>query len=277
MALLFGRICQVTVGSQLWEDLHMAFKVKRTVTSKPNQTELAIWNLSAEDRRACETAGAQVRIVAGYPETASLLCMGDLWDATHERTDSGDIITTIKANDGDRGWRNQLRRSWTGGTRKRDVVKVLGEAMGLGIADSTLDLVDGIYEAPRVVSGPAVLALDRIANTLGLYWSIQNEQLVLVPLDGATTETAVVLSAETGLIGSPEVQPRKPGTRANPSQHGMVTAVSLINPLLTPGRRVLLEAELVRGDFRVDEVEHSGDTHDASKWTSTCKLRPTRR
>jgi len=40
-----------------------------------------------------------------------------------------------------------------------------------------------------------------------------------------------------------------------------VSATSLLNPEIRPGRRVQVESQFVNGVFKVEKVTHSGDTH----------------
>lgn len=270
-AELFGRVCQVTVGDRQYEGVRTTFKVSRSTTGKPNQLEITLYNLAPDSRERMRVQGLPVRLVAGYEGAAALIGSGDLWDARPVR-DGTEIAMMLRATDGDRGFRNQVRKSWTGGTPRRDVVKALAEGMGLGIVPSSLDLVDGVFTSARVVSGPAAQSLDRIALSMDLDWSIQDGQLLLVRRDGTTYETAVVLERGSGLVGSPEQQERRAGTKA--TTRGLVRAVSLLNPLLRPGRAVALLSDTATGKFRCDVVDHEGDTHDEGRWTSSCTLRP---
>lgn len=270
-AELFGRVCVVTVGDREYSGVRTTFKVSRSTSGKPNQIEISLYNLAQDSRERMRVQGLPVRLVAGYEDASALIGSGDLWDARPVR-DGTEITMVLRATDGDKGFRNQVRKSWTGGTPRRDVVQALADGMGLGIVPSSLDLVDGVFSSARVVSGPAAQALDRIALSMDLDWSIQDGQLLLVKRDGTTYEQAVVLERGSGLIGSPEQQERRTGAKA--SDRGLVRAVSLLNPMLRPGRAVALLSQMVSGKFRCDVVDHEGDTHDEGRWTSSCTLRP---
>lgn len=270
---LYGRRCRVVVGNVEYSGVRTTFKISRSTSGKPNQMEIGLYNLAPEHRDQMQEEGLPVRIFAGYENTIALIGSGDLWDARPVRH-GPDIVMEIKANDGDRAFRRQLRKSWSAGVAKRDVVKALAEAMGLGLIPASLDLVSGVYQSPRVVSGPASQVLERMTLALDLDWSIQDGQLLLVPRDGSTTERAVVLDAASGLIGSPEIQERRKPTKNGKITRGLVKAQAQLNPLLRPGRGVLLASQLVSGKFRVDVVDHDGDTHDESRWVSSVSLRP---
>jgi hypothetical protein len=273
-ARLYGRTCALTVGDRQWRGLRVAFKVAKSTSGKPNQAEISIYNLGEESRARVAEHGLAVRLEAGYEEQAAVLFAGELWDAVHKHKGQ-DWETAIRANDGDAAIRRLARRSWRAGTPKREVVEHLAGVLGVAVSDATLALLgQASYESPITVSGPAAYPLGVIATSLGLEWSIQDGALALVPIDGTTTETMVILAPETGLVGSPEPSGRAKGGKGTSGGHnGRVRAVSLLNPLLRPGRLVGLRASL-SGNFRVDKVEHEGDTHDAGKWTSTVDLTP---
>lgn len=273
--LLYGREYQFSVGTSAWTDHHIKTRVHRTLGSHPNTFELQIWNLNDDERSMCEERGTDVRLLAGYVGQSATIFAGSLWDSIHERKD-GDIITTIKANDGDKNWRNQLRKSWSAGTPKAQVLRACAETLGIAVDPDALALVTGSYGGPRVVNGPAVMQVNRIAESLDLFWSVQNGRLLMVPMDGTTTEAAVVLADGTGLIGNPEAQPRRKPTKKGTPQRGMVDCVALCNPLLTPGRRVILRSPDISGDYRVDESDFDLDTHDTGDggWAVKLRLRP---
>ena len=273
--LLYGREYQFSVGGSAWTDLHIKARVLRSLGAHPNKFELQIWNLNEDERALCEERGADVRLLAGYVGQSATIFAGSLWDAVHERKD-GDIITTVKAHDGDKGWRNQLRKSWASGAPKAQVLRACAETLGIAVDPDALDLVTGTYGGPRVINGPAVIQINRIAESLGLLWSVQNGRLLMVPLDGSTLEAAVVLSAETGLVGNPASEPRRKPTKKHPPQRGMVECVALCNPLLTPGRRVELRSPDVNGSYRVDEADFDLDSHDTGEdgWVVNLRLRP---
>ena len=71
----------------------------------------------------------------------------------------------------------------------------------------------------------------------------------MLPIGRALLGTSVVLSPQTGLIGSPEK-----GTK------NTIKMRSLIIPDLVPGRQVILKSRHMSGNFRVERAEFKGDT-----------------
>lgn len=273
----FGRVCELIVGDRRWSGSRVSFSIKRTLSSKPNQGQIAIYNLTEDARTYLEEPGLPVTLIAGYRDAFATIFAGQVWQTRHHRGDT-EIVSTIAANDGTTAYLKHLRASWAKGTPKRDVVKAIAEGMGLAVSPATLDLVQGVYSGPRVVAGPAAYELDLIANTVGLQWSIQNGALALVPIDDATHETEILLSRDTGLVGWPEVGEHKwrpPGKGGKPKKyHPTVKAVAKLDPQMRPGVRVELRSVVVSGRYRADVVEFDGDTHEEGKWTAALTLRP---
>ena len=79
---------------------------------------------------------------------------------------------------------------------------------------------------------------------------MQDGALQVLVSGQALERTAVLLSSETGLIGSPEV-----------SSKGILRARSLLNPEIFPGRKIKVETkEIKEPQFRIARVIFSGET-----------------
>ena len=115
-------------------------------------------------------------------------------------------------------------------------------------ADATLRGID-VYSEGTVLSGQAHHEVDRIVRGLGLTWSVQSGGLQLKRAGQPMATMAVVLSPSTGLVSSPSID-----------ADGYVTAVSLLNPSLYPGRPVDLRSESVSGSYQVRRQTDTGDT-----------------
>ena len=68
-----------------------------------------------------------------------------------------------------------------------------------------------------------------------------------------TSRTIPLISAASGLIGTPQV-----------GEQGFVTLTSQIQPNLTPGYSFRLESRLITGFYRVEKATYRGDS-----WGST--------
>lgn len=264
MSQLFGRVCELTVGALKFTGLRVSFSITSTVGSKPNTAEFSIYGLSETSRAACTVKGTELRLVAGYTETAALVFAGQVQHGESMRQ-SGGWVTVLEAKDGMPQWTARVRKSLHSATKHRDLVKTLAEQMGLQVSAEQLALAGtGATAGPTTMYGFAHAEMDVLCRTLGLEWSIQRGRLMLVPEGTATTETAVLLTPETGLVGAPERQAQEKGKKR------IVQVVSKLQPTLKPGRLIDLRSETLSGLLRCSKVEMVGDTH-GSEWDCSCE------
>ena len=281
MAQLFGRSVRLIIGSTLIEGLRAQFKIKKTATKEPNECELSIWNLSETSRAALQAKGTRIIVEAGYISTASVIFAGDssIIDHKHE---GPDWISRIQCGDGERAFKfATLNQSFGPGVSVLEVFKkAAGQLVFKGVSiDNAVKQAQteltGQFTQGYVLSGRAFSAAAQLAESYGLELSIQDGQLQLIRRASTTQDQAVVLSASTGLIGSPEH-----GTPAAAAPDGrkkpqVLKAKSLLQPGIRAGGRVRIEAESPgnNGDFKVLTVVHDGDTHGGS-WYSEIEAVP---
>ncbi len=123
--------------------------------------------------------------------------------------------------------------------------------------------------------GAARIALGKATAAAGLSWSIQNQVLRVVKQHGATPRRAVVLAADSGLVGFPErFAQAASGKAAKGNAAGAVEkklygwkVKSLLLPQVNPSDVLKLESKQVNGFFRVEKVRHSGE-FDGGDWIS---------
>lgn len=265
---LFDRECSATVGGSLITGLRMAFRVQKSVGRDPNTMELTITNLSAQTRAALQDAEVPVTISAGYKGTARVLFVGTVRRIQHVRQGT-DWETRLQSGDGEKAIRDaRVNTSLAPGATLADAVKAAASSLGVPIGNAVEKLRNGniggafsAFSGGVALHGPAATHMDRLLATAGYTWSIQDGVLQLLRVDEPNKELAVVLSPQSGLVGSPEFGERQ-----------SVRARSLLQPDLRPGRRVQLESETARGLYRCEAVTHVGDTAGAA-WFSECDLR----
>ena len=262
MPQLFDRIVLLECAGLQWRDLRVTFAVSRTSTSKPNKAEIKVWNLSETSRVAVAAKGAALRLSAGYANATGgnvgVVFAGQV-DFAQSARDGPDIVTTIYAADGRTAWARAASKSWSAGTPHADLVAYLANEMGLALAPTSLANVKGSARGPFALYGYAHRDLDTLLAGLGLQWSIQEGVLQIVAPDAAVQGVAIVLSPESGLIGSPEVaEPKKAKGKTRPA----LKCKALLQPELAPGRRVRLQARDHAGDYRIDRADHAGDSYE---------------
>ena len=307
--LLFGRQAVVTLGSLAVsnpasldpsfrlrdfraEGFRISFKIVKTASGKPDTLELSIYNLSTEHRRELTNSGMTVEVAAGYPDNIAVIFRGKADAVLSGRdTSSVDWVTTVKAGDGERELRQgRINLSLRPGTRIIDAITQAAQQLGLDAKDaldkaraSGLSYTDSIQQvlSGGVLQGSAQKVMNQLLKSTGASWSVQDEHIVIVPKNSTSDEPTVLLAADTGLIGSPELTKPDPkeaaagdggeggeeGGTAGASQLNVIKVRSLLQPQIKPYGKVKIDAENLEGLFRAEKVTHEGDTHGQPWYT----------
>lgn len=271
MSALFGRQWSLSVGSLDLSDLDLSFKVARTTRREPNSAEIQVFNLSRQTRARVEQGGL-IRLYAGYEDPAQIF-QGDS-RYVYTTRDGTEQITTLIARDGGHGYVDSpISRAYAPGTPVETVIRDALDVMGIGRGnladfvyglDGGQDLADGY-----VAHGPANRVLNDLIRASGCRWSVQHGALQVQRRGQALQTRVVVLSPDSGLLGSPTWDER--GLRSG-GRRGVLTCVTLIQPGIEPGRMVRIDTVDVTGDFEVRGIEYVGDTR-ADDWTASLTLR----
>lgn len=270
MSVLYRRVAKLSINAADLSDLRVAFSIKKTLTKEPNTAEIRVWNLSAESRKAIADRHLPVILSAGYAESVGVVFRGDLRFVSHERV-GPDWVTKLNCGDGEKSITgDRISRSFGPGTPASQVllsVKAALNGVSAGNFDQAVAGITGVFENGVALAGDAFAQAEKIARGRGFTLSVQDGALSLIPENGAEAGTATLLTPETGLVGSPEIaSPEKVGAPVK------VKVKSLLQASLRPGRAVDLRSAAIAGLFRVDAVNHQGDTH-GSDWFSDVELR----
>lgn len=268
---LFGRECVVLIGrpptageyalqtptALRIEGLRIAFKVVRDLRPTPNTAEVSIWNLSPESRAKIDSAGQRVVLVAGYTGADGQIFSGDA-RRTSSSKQGPDWVTKIEAGDGERAYKfARVSESFGPGAKLADVVvKTVGQLKTDpgSTADKVKNFV-GEFASGYTQHARASTELTRLLSPLGWTWSMQDGRVELLGPNETVQEEAPRLTPETGLVGSPTIDPpQKKGQKA------VLKVRALLLPRLRPGQRLVIESEAHRGVFRAEKVTHTGDT-----------------
>lgn len=266
------RILRVTVGpagvgGQSWTyPTQIDVDVKIDGGSKPNRATAKIWNLGPGALSWIEAPDQQIQIVAG-DGAPSQIFIGDVLrrQTITESLPGGGIVTTIQAKDGYRRFMDgYISRAYPPGTA-RDVA--LGDAL------AALGLVVG-YRSPTLA--PLTMASgyeftgaarDMLSELLAMdfsSWTIQQGAVyIFAPHDGAVPGVSPVLSAASGLMGSPK---RKDG--------GAVEVRCRLQPAFCRiGMGFTLASRWVNGIFKVTRIGHRA-TADGATWETSVEGKP---
>lgn len=267
---LFGRKIIVQVHNLKVSALTVSFDIVKSLAAKtPNTAEIRIHNLNPDHRKQLqELEKVYVSVEAGYEEGTELIFRGDLRDVVSAK-EGTDWITTITSDSGRRARKRRILKSFAPGASVSDVLTAAAKAMDVRLGNTALKTVAAKIKGTQsdkffngyALAGAIDSELDRLTRSVGLEWSIQDEELQFLDKGQALKSQGVKLTDKTGLVGSPEK-----------GNKGVVDARALMIPELVPGRRVEVEAEHVKGVFRIETAKYRGGTHDKD-WYVDLQLR----
>lgn len=273
------RACRVNVGGKDYQGLRIGFTIEKDLTPKPNHAEVVLYNLKRQTRGELHVADAvPVVVQAGYRDTGmTLLFAGKMREAFSRPEPDGTWATILRAGDGD-----ELRtaRGATGARPGVSAERVISDAFGqlkvgagnlftelkkqVGGNDFSVAKLGAAFEKGFAGTGSIAGQFDAMLKSGGLEYSIQDGEVQVLGAGKALGTVATVLSPETGLEGSVEVD-------AKGTCHCRVR----ILPGLNPGYPVQITrssadaiGDLIRFDmevdhtvYRVEKTRYVGDTH----------------
>lgn len=289
----FNRVYRLQVGragSQGFEitaPFRIQFEIAKDAGEQPNAHKIRIYNLAPATRNRIEQPDLRCLLYAGYAEEdgAILIAAGSI-TAAHTRFDGSDVVTELEVHDGYVEIRDTaVSLGYGPGVSATAIIRELARQMGLPLIMAQ-DVPDRTWQNGFSFYGPARQALHKVVQGTGLEWSIQNQTLQVVPKRGTTRRQAVVLAADSGLLGYPQrsraassekdkASNGQAGTRSNlvsaAQQRDGWHVQSLLLPQINPGDLVKLESRSANGFYRADSVRHAGDTDD-DQWQTELQL-----
>lgn len=258
----FGRKASLVVsgGGQALDlsALRFKFYVYQSDLQSPNHLICRVYNLSGTTSQQVQAEYTRVTLQAGYENGP----YGVIFDGTirqffrgaqgdpHTRTKATravresptETFLEINAGDGDDPYNFALvKQTVAAGYDDTDVAKIANQQMGTTLG--ALPDQFGGNPAPRgkVMFGMARDQLRQITTPAGFRWSLQNGKLVLIANTAYLPGTAVILNAQTGMLGTPEQ-----------TQDG-IRVDALLNPQIQIGTTVQLKnADITQSDFSAD-------------------------
>lgn len=244
------------------DSLRVTFRITKNLKGEPNEGEVKLYNLAPDSRAAVEQPKTvPVLLEAGYGAEVTSLFNGKMRNAVHAR-DGAAIITTLTTGDGDQAIGGG--RAFVNVPAKVTPAQLLDlaskgiQAAGVGIGNlqAAQGQATATFGGPaRTLHGSAERVFTDVCTMNGMNWSIQDGNLQVLKIGQSIKHEAgaVKLSSDpnTGLVGSPSIDTK-----------GVVKCKALIQPGLMPGLPLVLDAEFVKGAYRIEEVEFTGDTWD---------------
>lgn len=226
----------------------ITFRVPFSTSAEPDVAEVSVYNLS-EDSTARIKEGGPIILKAGYKDDIGAILSGRI-DSALTRWDGPDKITTLAVSDGGIEWRNaEVNRTYQAGATASYIMQDLAGILGLEIADIS-PAADVAYPLGRTISGSVDKALKGLVEDTSSKMYIYKDRLYIRP-ENTGTETGFILSADTGLIGSPELFLEE--------GRALYKVRALLNHRIGADSLLRIQSKTARGLFRVVSGEHSSD------------------
>lgn len=257
------------------DKLRINFNIEKTSTSTPNSAEIEVYNLAETTRNLIAAKGTKVKLSIGYEglnpqgffgtgigttSNVDLVYFGDVRKFI-VNVQKPDVISRIECGDGLNKYSNaRINKSYGRGVKLEQIITDLEQAMGLPIIRRDKKLTK-VFAGGVTLSGLVRDYLDKICESNGLEWSIQDNQIRIIEKDFFTkTQGIILLTPETGLIKSP-----------NSTKDG-IEFESLIQPNLKIGSIVKIESKYLTGFFKIRKINHAGDSQEGDFLTK-CECR----
>lgn len=227
----------------------MDFRILLTDEPEPNSAEITIFGLGSGTRHLFSEEHQAIEFHAGYGDNTALIFKGVTVNVFHEKSDVT-WETTIFAYDGLDALvdpRNKFKKSYKKGVKISRIVKDLATHLDI---PHKIGVISDSDRTPYGVAycGMPKAVLNQIAIDYDLEWSIQNGELLVYGARTLLNPTSIVLTPETGLIGSPVVSERteqlkkKRKKKAKPKRIPYVEVTSLLNHQIRPGALIKIES-----------------------------------
>lgn len=259
-----------------YTDLRIKFEVTKSVIGVPNLMKLQLFNLSEETAFQLTQEFRNIRLLAGYEGTESLIFSGQIRNIVHRR-DNPTKVAVVFAGDGEQAYKQaSVSKTFESGVTIQQLVEDISTSFAsFGVSNGKLDGLGSSRNKLRGLSysGASKDVLNGLGDDYGFNWSIQDGVFTTIGENEADRSVpATLISRSTGMLGSPTVTEVGSDVR------------TLLNPELLPNRLIQIESDkpevslgnlyfrrvnrqLGNGIFKIMKVVHVGDTR-GNDWTS---------
>lgn len=188
-------------------ELHIQFQVKNTTAQVPKRAQIRIYNLNQDTARKIQNEFTRVELSAGYGDDIGLIFKGEICYIRNGRESATDTFVEIFAQDSDAAYNfastnRSLAKGWTP-DQLHDAL--LQDLSPYGVtAGYKPTFTDSAASRGLACYGMTRDLLRDLADQQGCEWSIEDGRLNFVKLSSFIPGEAVVLTAATGMIGTPE-------------------------------------------------------------------------
>lgn len=251
------------------DGLHISFSIEKSEKEAQNTGKVTIWNLNKTHLSALNEKDCSVVLKAGYRNRLSVIFSGIVSFVSTTQAD-GDVQTEIEVVDNLVQIRDTfVSLSYNGTVNWKAIFDDTAAQMGVVVSYSFNAEFTEVANGFSFV-GKAIDIISKGCACCGLSHSIQNGVLQIKKTNDVMSREVYLLSAETGLIGTPaKVLMAEDQTGGNKSTVGWDVEY-LLNGAIQVDDYVRLDSKYVSGYFRVYSVQIDGDNMSGD-WV--CKAR----
>ncbi|WP_047236640.1 hypothetical protein [Chromobacterium subtsugae] len=285
-------------------EFRIRFFTKQALTGMPGSAEIRIYNPSAatasqlaaltptynpDGTLANGVAPLNVILQAGYQDNCDTIFKGQLRKVRRGRENQTDTYVEILAQCADLAHCSAvMNTSLAAGWQPADMHAAIGTSWAqYGVTPGYTPPLPA-YQMPRgrVMYGMTRDFMGRFADSHGLSWGYANNEFNCTPVRGTTNDEAVVINAQTGMIGMPDLTPAGVNVRCllNPMIKRAGQPIQLDNASIqVPNLNVAYGADAQNffigqnaldadGRYKVASVQHMGDTRGQMWYTDTINI-----
>lgn len=255
--MLWKRNAAIVIGGVKATGLRIAFDIEKTnIGREANKATITVYNLNETTRTLTQKKDTVVILEVGYGENLEQLFVDNITKSSTKRQ-GADIVTTLEY-DNKALRETRFNKSYSAGvsikTTIKEVAQTFRDAGGViigNLGERFASIDDKQEQTGLALSGMAKDVMDDLIGKLDLEWNIQDNELhILKPDEGIPGEEAVLLTPQTGLIGSP----------AKREDDG-VEFMCLIIPGIYPGKLIQIRSKHIFETYKVIKAIYRGDTH----------------
>lgn len=251
---LFKRNLIVKVGNEediltIKEPLTIQATIVKDIKSgESDYAQVTITNLSTSSRDKLNTEYGKIQILGGYGDQEDLMFLGNIISSTHKK-EGAEWISTIECGDGIEILDKALiNKTYEKGFKLGDIIRDFAKESDLSV-ESIIGIDENFaLDRGKSFSMDSKQALTELGNANNFDWSIQDNNLVIAKRGTGREQVTRVISARTGMVGSPEWINTGADDQKTVTQKGQAFKVnSLCIPSLRPVDKILIKSESLKG------------------------------
>lgn len=271
MSLLFNRNYRLEIEGNgvltTITQLRIQFLCKKNRATTANELTVKVYNPNQDTINQCLVSGSVVRLYAGYNDEIKLIAQSQITTAT-PIYEGVDIILNLECLDGVESIRKtKVSISFQAGSTVKQVLNALVEYLQIPLKVSPDVDLNKKFNNGYSFAGGVGTALDEVTDRAFAKWAMQDGTLLVIGQSGTTNTNAVLLTPDTGMIGTPmPIEDTVNSLEVGEIRRGWKVK-SLLQGDINPADIIAIESRFVKGEFVIESVEHKGDTH-SNEWFS---------